>query len=155
MKPLQLKMQAFGSFAEETVINFADFHGTFLITGDTGAGKTTLFDAICFALFGEASGDSRNGARSSASLRSDFADPASKTFVELEFSYRGQTYRVKRNPDYERAKKRGEGTTKEPANAEIELPDGRCIGGVGISGRKPQEDAELAERLAQKLMGKG
>lgn len=51
MKPLQLKMQAFGSFAEETVTNFADFHGTFLITGDTGAGKTTLFDAICFALF--------------------------------------------------------------------------------------------------------
>ena len=81
-------------------------------------------------MFGEASGDSRNGARSSASLRSDFADPASKTFVELEFSYRGQTYRVKRNPDYERAKKRGEGTTKEPANAEIELPDGRCISGV-------------------------
>ena len=157
MKPLKLIMSAFGPYSGETEIDFRALGRSvvYLVSGDTGAGKTMIFDAICFALFGEASGDSRNGARSSASLRSDFADPASKTFVELEFSYRGQTYRVKRNPDYERAKKRGEGTTKEPANAEIELPDGRCIGGVGISGRKPQEDAELAERLAQKLMGKG
>lgn len=132
MKPLKLIMSAFGPYSGETEIDFRALgrSGVYLVCGDTGAGKTMIFDAICFALFGEASGDSRNGARSSASLRSDFADPASKTFVELEFSYRGQTYRVKRNPDYERAKKRGEGTTKEPANAEIELPDGRCIGGV-------------------------
>jgi len=132
MKPLKLTMSAFGPYSAETEIDFRTLgrSGVYLVCGDTGAGKTMIFDAICFALFGEASGDSRNGARSSASLRSDFADPASKTFVELEFSYRGQTYRVKRNPDYERAKKRGEGTTKEPANAEIELPDGRCIGGV-------------------------
>ena len=132
MKPLKLTMSAFGPYSSETEIDFRALgrSGVYLVCGDTGAGKTMIFDAICFALFGEASGDSRNGARSSASLRSDFADPASKTFVELEFSYRGQTYRVKRNPDYERAKKRGEGTTKEPANAEIELPDGRCIGGV-------------------------
>ena len=132
MKPLKLTMSAFGPYSGETEIDFRALgrSGVYLVCGDTGAGKTMIFDAICFALFGEASGDSRNGARSSASLRSDFADPASKTFVELEFSYRGQTYRVKRNPDYERAKKRGEGTTKEPANAEIELPDGRCIGGV-------------------------
>ena len=132
MKPLKLTMSAFGPYSGETEIDFRTLgrSGVYLVCGDTGAGKTMIFDAICFALFGEASGDSRNGARSSASLRSDFADPASKTFVELEFSYRGQTYRVKRNPDYERAKKRGEGTTKEPANAEIELPDGRCIGGV-------------------------
>ena len=132
MKPLKLTMSAFGPYSGETEIDFRTLgrSGVYLVCGDTGAGKTMIFDAICFALFGEASGDSRNGARSSASLRSDFADPASKTFVELEFSYRGQTYRVKRNPDYERAKKRGEGTTKEPANAEIELPDGRCISGV-------------------------
>ena len=132
MRPLKLTMSAFGPYSAETEIDFRTLgrSGVYLVCGDTGAGKTMIFDAICFALFGEASGDSRNGARSSASLRSDFADPASKTFVELEFSYRGQTYRVKRNPDYERAKKRGEGTTKEPANAEIELPDGRCIGGV-------------------------
>ena len=132
MKPLKLIMSAFGPYSGETEIDFRALgrSGVYLVCGDTGAGKTMIFDAICFALFGEASGDSRNGARSSASLRSDFADPTSKTFVELEFSYRGQTYRVKRNPDYERAKKRGEGTTKEPANAEIELPDGRCIGGV-------------------------
>ena len=132
MKPLKLTMSAFGPYSDETEIDFRALgrSGVYLVCGDTGSGKTMIFDAICFALFGEASGDSRNGARSSASLRSDFADPASKTFVELEFSYRGQTYRVKRNPDYERAKMRGEGTTKEPANAEIELPDGRCIGGV-------------------------
>ena len=132
MKPLKLTMSAFGPYSGETEIDFRALgrSGVYLVCGDTGAGKTMIFDAICFALFGEASGDSRNGARSSASLRSDFADPASKTFVELEFSYRGQTYRVKRNPDYERAKKRGEGTTKEPANAEIELSDGRCISGV-------------------------
>ena len=132
MRPLKLTLCAFGPYAAETVVDFRQLgaSGVYLVCGDTGAGKTMIFDAICFALFGEASGDSKNGARSAASLRSDYADPASKTYVELEFSYRGQTYRVKRNPDYERAKKRGEGTTKESANAEIELPDGRCISGV-------------------------
>lgn len=132
MKPLKLTMCAFGPYAVETVVDFRSLgaSGVYLVCGDTGAGKTMIFDAICFALFGEASGDSKNGARSAGSLRSDYADPASKTYVELEFSYRGQAYRVKRNPDYERAKKRGEGTTKEAANAEIELPDGRCISGV-------------------------
>ena len=132
MRPLKLTMCAFGPYAAETVVDFLQLgaSGVYLVCGDTGAGKTMIFDAICFALFGEASGDSKNGARSATSLRSDYADPASKTYVELEFSYRGQTYRVKRNPDYERAKKRGEGTTKESANAEVELPDGRCISGV-------------------------
>ena len=132
MRPLKLTMSAFGPYADETVIDFRTLgaSGVYLVCGDTGAGKTMIFDAICFALFGEASGDSKNGARSASSLRSDYADPASKTFVELEFLYRGQTYRVKRNPDYERAKLRGEGTTKETANAEIEFPGGRCISGV-------------------------
>ena len=132
MRPLKLTMSAFGPYADETVIDFRTLgaSGVYLVCGDTGAGKTMIFDAICFALFGEASGDSKNGARSASSLRSDYADPASKTFVELEFLYRGQTYRVKRNPDYERAKLRGEGTTKEAANAEIEFPGGRCISGV-------------------------
>ena len=87
MKPLKLTMSAFGPYSGETEIDFRALgrSGVYLVCGDTGAGKTMIFDAICFALFGEASGDSRNGARSSASLRSDFADPASKTFVELEF----------------------------------------------------------------------
>ena len=114
MRPLKLTMSAFGPYADETVIDFRTLgtSGVYLVCGDTGAGKTMIFDAICFALFGEASGDSKNGARSASSLRSDYADPASKTFVELEFLYRGQTYRVKRNPDYERAKLRGEGTRR-------------------------------------------
>ena len=118
MKPLQLKMQAFGSFAEETVINFADFHGTFLITGDTGAGKTTLFDAICFALFGEASGSEGRG-RDKAALRSDYAAPEDETWVELTFQLRGEVYCVRRNPDYERPKLRGTGTTTTPAKATL------------------------------------
>jgi len=118
MKPLQLKMQAFGSFAEETVINFADFYGTFLITGDTGAGKTTLFDAICFALFGEASGSEGRG-RDKAALRSDYAAPEDETWVELTFQLRGEVYRVHRNPDYERPKLRGTGTTTTPAKATL------------------------------------
>ena len=103
MRPLKLTMSAFGPYADETVIDFRTLgtSGVYLVCGDTGAGKTMIFDAICFALFGEASGDSKNGARSASSLRSDYADPASKTFVELEFLYRGQTYRVKRNPDYD------------------------------------------------------
>lgn len=132
MKPNKLTLCAFGPYADQTVIDFAQLgeHGVYLVCGDTGAGKTMIFDAICFALFGEASGDSKTGARSSASFRSDYADSAAKTYVELEFTYRGETYIVHRNPAYTRAKTRGEGTTTEPADAEMTMPDGRCISGV-------------------------
>lgn len=117
MKPLHLIISAFGPFAKQVEIPFHRLGdgGLFLISGDTGAGKTTIFDAICFALFGETSGSNR----SIDSLRSDFADPLEKTFVALTFLHRGKDYKIKRNPAYERPKKTGTGTTKETAEAEL------------------------------------
>jgi exonuclease SbcC len=99
--------------------------GLFLITGDTGAGKTTIFDAIAFALFGEASGS----IRSVDTLRSDFADPNTKTYVELVFLHKGKQYSITRNPRYERPKKSGEGFTVENADATLILPNGDVISG--------------------------
>ena len=105
MKPLKLTMSAFGPYAAETTIDFSKFgeSGVYLITGDTGAGKTTIFDAITYALYGEPSGETRG----TATLRSKYAALGTPTFVELEFSYGGKIYRVKRNPEYERQSKRG------------------------------------------------
>ena len=132
MRPIKLTMCAFGPYAGSTVIDFDALgaSGVYLVCGDTGAGKTMIFDAICFALFGEASGDARGGARSTTSLRSDYAASTEKTYVELEFLYRGKRYRVRRNPEYTRAKARGEGETKQTAQAEIELPDGSVVSGA-------------------------
>ena len=132
MRPTKLIMSAFGPYADVTEIDFGALgaSGVYLVCGDTGAGKTMIFDAICFALFGEASGDSKAGARSTYSLRSDYADAKAKTYVELSFEYRGAAYRVKRNPEYERAKDRGEGVTRQKADAELEFPDGRIVSGV-------------------------
>ena len=101
--------------------------GLYLITGDTGAGKTTIFDAICYALYGRPSGENRE----EWMLRSTYADSDTKTEVRLVFSHRGQTYEVARNPEYARKKQRGEGMTTEKANAELILPDG-----VVVSGKK-------------------
>ncbi len=116
MKPIYLEMSAFGPFAGVTKIDFAPFHGSiFLLTGDTGAGKTSIFDAISFALFGEASGGKER--RSGKSFRSDFAAPEAKTYVKFTFEQGGRTYTVERAPEYERPKARGEGTTKSLATA--------------------------------------
>ena len=106
MKPKHLTVSAFGPFAGRVEIPFEQFGsmGLFLITGDTGAGKTTLFDAISFALFGESSGT----VRPVESLRSDFARSEEKTYVELSFLHRGQEYFLRRNPKYRRPKKSGE-----------------------------------------------
>lgn len=127
MKPLIIEMSAFGPYAEKTVVNLEAMggQGLFLITGDTGAGKTTIFDAIAFALFGEASGL----VRTVDTLRSDFADVSVKTYVELTFSHRNKIYTVKRNPRYNRPKKSGEGFTTENADAELQLPEGGIITG--------------------------
>lgn len=123
MKPIKLKMQAFGPFAAETEIDFSRFgqDSLFLVTGDTGAGKTTVFDAISFALYGEASGGA--GRRASRSFRSDYASASAETFVEYEFLHKGRVYRVRRSPEYERARLRGSGTTTQAAAVLFECPE--------------------------------
>ena len=128
MRPLKLVMSAFGPYAGEETIDFEKMgnRGLYLITGDTGSGKTTVFDAVSFALFGESSG----GNREPAMLRSRFAEAKTKTFVELTFLYKGREYRVKRNPEYLRPKDRGEGETAERADAVLYLPEGGLLEGV-------------------------
>lgn len=120
MKPIKLTLSAFGPYARQTVIDFERLgtDGLFLITGDTGAGKTTLFDAISFALYGEASGGAKR--RSAKSFRSDYASASDETFVEYVFRHKDHTYRIRRSPEYERPKKRGEGTTRKGAEVELE-----------------------------------
>ena len=125
MRPLKLTMSAFGPYAGQTTVDF-DALGTtglYLITGDTGAGKTTIFDAIAYALYGEASGETRE----SSMLRSKYAEPETPTFVELIFANGGERYTVRRNPEYTRPKTRGTGTTVQKADAELTMPDGRVI----------------------------
>ncbi|MBS1327296.1 MAG: AAA family ATPase [Oscillospiraceae bacterium] len=119
MRPVRLVLTAFGPYAGRTEVDFSRLHGVFLITGDTGAGKTTLFDAIAYALFGECSGENRQ----TGSLRSDFADPRAETAVTLEFTHRGLSYTVSRKPEQLLPKRRGEGFTRRPAEAELLLPD--------------------------------
>ena len=125
MRPVTLTMSAFGPYAGEVSVNFDALgtSGLYLITGDTGAGKTTIFDAITFALFGEPSGDNRDAGM----LRSQYASPETPTEVELVFDYAGRRYTVRRNPQYTRRKTRGEGFTEEKANAELRYPDGRLV----------------------------
>ena len=128
MRPLKLTMSAFGPYAGCISIDFTVFgrNGLYLISGDTGAGKTTIFDAITFALFGEPSGTSRDAGM----LRSKYADSRTATFVKLEFEYDGKTYVIERNPTYERPKERGEGMTVQGANATLWMPDGSAVAGL-------------------------
>ncbi len=123
MRPLNLTISAFGPYKDETFIDFTKLgeKGMYLITGDTGAGKTTIFDAICFALYGEPSGSSRDPRM----FRCKYSDAKVPTYVELLFSYHGKEYRIRRNPEYERPALRGGGTTTQKADALLELPDGR------------------------------
>lgn len=125
MKPEKLVMSAFGSYADVVEIDFKEFkeQGLFLIAGDTGAGKTTIFDAIIFALYGETSGEYKD----SSMLRSQYAKPETPTFVELIFAYQNKRWKVTRNPKYERPAKRGDKMTREQANAEL-----LCLDASGI-----------------------
>lgn len=151
MKPKKLTLCAWGPYRDRQEIDFSAFaeKGIFLITGATGAGKTTIFDAITYALYGALSGDERDKERNS--VRSDFADPQTPTLVELEMEHGGKEYRVVRNPEYMRPKKRGRKNaeaettvgenaqkesvatfqmTKEKENAVLYYPDGRVLEGT-------------------------
>jgi len=127
MKPLKVVMSAFGPYAGKVELPLHQLgnEGLFLITGDTGAGKTTIFDAIAFALFDGASGS----VRTVDTLRSDFASFDTKTYVELEFLHKRQAYKLTRNPKYERPKKSGTGFTNQTADASLVLPSGEVITG--------------------------
>lgn len=142
MKPLKLTMSAFGSYAGKNVIDFTgQQQGIFLITGNTGAGKTTIFDAITYALYNQTSGGERNGNM----MRSQYAQPETETYVELEFLYRGQTYRVRRNPDYKITKTLKNGKIREqkvPHSVELTLPDGTVF-----PEKKNATDAKIIEIL--------
>lgn len=122
MRPVKLVMRAFGPYANEESIDFGKLEGKnlFLVTGPTGSGKTTIFDAISFAMYGETSGNER----SAESLRSQFADENMLTKVELEFELRGATYRIIRTPRQMKPKTRGDGYTEHSASAELTISNG-------------------------------
>lgn len=122
MRPLTLTLSAFGPYSGSTVLDLSKLgkEGIYLICGDTGAGKTTIFDAITYALYGKPSGERRD----TEMLRSKYAAPDTETFVELEFEYKGKTYKIKRSPKQLRPKKKGDGFTERGAEVEFIYPNG-------------------------------
>lgn len=156
MIPIKLVISAFGSYAEREEIDFTRAGaGVFLVTGDTGAGKTTIFDAITYALYDQTSGGRREGNM----MRSQYADAETPTFVEFSFRYRGEEYRVVRSPEYERKSRRkgkdGEiKYTTERANAALYMPDGQeFLGKKAEINRKIVEIIGLdAEQFTQTVM---
>lgn len=136
MKLLNLEMSAFETYAGRVKLDFTELGSLFLISGKTGAGKTTIFDAVTFALYGEVSGDDRG----EKTLRSNFADPGTESYVDLTFEHLGQTYRVRRVPEHTREKKRGTGTVKQTSSVELYLPDRKVIS-------KTREADEAIEKL--------
>ena len=152
MKPMQLTICGWGPFKEETKIDFTAFEGKglFLITGQTGAGKTTVFDAITYALYGTMSGNMRE----KGSVRSDFADADTKTFVRLVMSHGGKIYTVTRNPEYERPKKRKTGKTaftKEKENAVLCFQDGTAVEGTTEVNQRLREILRLDEKQFKQI----
>ena len=149
MRPSKLVISAFGPYADRTVIDLDKLgaNGLYLISGDTGAGKTTIFDAITYALFGRASGENRDDAKLFRCLN---AKPETPTFVDLTFVYAGREYRVVRNPEYERPKARGEGFTKESASVTVYYPD--ASGKQGQTSRSVSKEKEVAA-VVQEIIG--
>lgn len=140
MRPLHLTMSAFGSYAglQELDLTRLGESGLYLICGDTGAGKTTIFDAITYALYDAPSGGGESKAdamRSTKMLRSLYASPATPTFVELRFLHHGQAYTIRRSPAYMRPKLRGEGLVEEKPSAELHLPDGTVVADRSVNAR--------------------
>ena len=125
MRPLKLIIEGFGTYCKKTEINLESLgtSGLYLITGDTGSGKTTIFDAITYALYGSVNGKNRDVSM----IRSTFATPDIPTRIELVFEYRDKIYRIIRNPEYERRSKRGDSLTKQTADAVLEYPDGSVV----------------------------
>ena len=161
MRPMNLIVTGFGPYADRTEIPMDKLgrSGLYLITGDTGAGKTTIFDAITFALYGEASGENREPNM----LRSKYAKPETPTEVELIFSYGDKVYKIKRNPEYERPALRGSGMTRQMANAELTYPDGRVFTKrtevnaaikeiIGVDRKQFSQIAMIAQGDFQKLL---
>lgn len=128
MRPTHLTMSAFGPYAGLTQVDLSLLgeSGLYLICGDTGAGKTTLFDAITYALYGEPSGQTRKAGM----LRSKYAAEDAETFVRLAFEHGGQAYAIRRSPEQPRPARRGTGFVSRPADAELVFPDGRVASGV-------------------------
>ncbi|MDR1705545.1 MAG: SMC family ATPase, partial [Clostridiales bacterium] len=153
MKPLMLHMNAFGPYAGAASVDFERLgSGLYLISGETGAGKTFIFDAIAYALYNKASGQGREGSM----LRSDFASPAERTFVRFTFRYGGGVYEVVRYPEYQRPKSRGGGLVTVPGGAELLLPSGHSVTGskevtakieeiLGITGKQFSQIVMLAQ----------
>ena len=137
MRPLKLILSAFGPYADRTELDFEKLgeNGLYLITGDTGAGKTTIFDAITYALYGDGSGANREPSM----FRSKYAKAEVPTEVELTFLCRGKVYKITRSPEYERPKARGEGVTKKPADVTLVCPNGDIITKVGAVANAIQE----------------
>ena len=153
MKPLKLTMCAFGPYARTTEIDFEELgeNGLFLITGDTGAGKTTIFDAISFALYGEAAGGKDR--RAAKSFRSDYAAQTEDTWVELTFRHRGHDYCLRRNPEYTRASKRGDGVIVRKHAAELQSDSGENWSGLDEIAQRVQELIGLTrDQFAQTVM---
>ena len=143
MRPMTLTLTAFGAYAGSQTVDFeaAGAGGLFLVTGDTGAGKTTLFDGVCYALFGKLTGR----VRSEKMIRSDYADDTLETSARLTFSHRGQVWRIWRRPAQTRRKKRGEGTREITAHALLERLEGETA--VPVAEGKEKVDAAVEELL--------
>ena len=160
MRPLRLEMSAFGPYAGKTVLDLEQLgqSGLYLITGDTGAGKTTIFDAITYALYGQASG----AFREAKTMRSQFADPTTDTYVKLTFSYHGRVYTVRRSPSYMRPKKKGQVLTALKDDATLDN-DNASVSGItnvnaeilriiGLDGTQFTQIAMIAQGDFMKLL---